>query len=462
MTATYHTVVIGAGITGLVTGYELRKEGFRVKVLEQNSRVGGVIHSNTVDGYLLEYGPNSFQESDETTALINELNLNSELVVADPKMPRYIYFQGSLKSVPLSPPQLIGSDLLSLSGKLRILAELAIGKRKDTLENPEESIASFMRRRLGTQVHDRLVSPFVSGVYAGNTEKLSLEASFPLLAELENKHGSVILGAIKSQKNAAKNGKEKKLAKGLCSFISGLETLPNALARELKDSLTTNSKVLSVNINKESPCYTIKFQVNNSLEEIFTDNLVLATPAYVSANILENQMPKLANELKAIEYVPMVIVHLAISLSDLVKKLYGFGVLIPRSEGIRVLGTIWNSCLFPNRAPKDKILLTNFIGGAHDSEAINLTESELTQILGEELKKILSIKKAPNLVSVYKYQKAIPQYNLGHISRLRVIESELKNQPNLYLTGNYLKGVSVPDCVSRGKQLAINIKTSLK
>ncbi|MBI4853071.1 MAG: protoporphyrinogen oxidase [Acidobacteria bacterium] len=462
MAKKYDVVIVGAGITGLVTAYKLYKEGFRVKVLEQNIRVGGIVQSSNVDGFLLEYGPNSFQESDEINELIKELNLSSELVTADPKMPRYVYFQGKLQPVPLSPPALLSSKLLSLKGKLRILAEPVISKRNNLSEKTEESIASFMRRRLGNEIHDRLVSPFVSGVYAGNTEKLSLQASFPTLAELENKYGSLILGAIKSRNST--ESKEKRLAKRLCSFANGLVTLPQTLAKELidSDSLALNSKMLDLTISKETPYYKIKMKKDNTLDEISTDHLVLATPAYITANFLENYFPKLAIELKAIEYVSMVIVHLSLSLSDLSQELNGFGFLIPRSEGIRLLGEIWSSCLFPNRAPKDKVLLTNFIGGAHDSEAIRLTDLELTKIIGEELKHILKIKVLPNLVNVYRYEKAIPQYNLGHLSRLRIIESELKSQPNLYLASNYLQGVSVPDCVSRGKKLAESIKNSFK
>ena len=456
MLSNYDVVIVGAGITGLVTAYELSKQGLKVKVLEQNQRVGGVIHSVNIDGYLLEYGPNSFQESDEINTLIKELNLSSEFITADPKMPRYVYFQDKLQVAPLSPPALISSKLLSLSGKLRILAEPIISKRTD---KSEESIANFIRRRLGNQVQDRLVSPFVSGVYAGNTEKLSLEASFPALAELENTYGSLILGAIKSRKAVAKESNEKKLAKRLCSFTSGLATLPKALSSQLKEPVTTSCQVLNLTISKESPYYKIKFQVDKLIEQVSTNHLVLATPAYTTASFLENYLPRLANELKAIEYVPMVIVHISLALSDLAKGLNGFGFLVPRSEGIRLLGSIWSSSLFPNRAPNGQALLTNFIGGAHDVKAVELSSKELGQIIGEELKRVLGIKTTPKLVNVHKYQMAIPQYNLGHLSRLEIIESELRSQANLYLASNYLKGVSVPDCVSRGKHLAARIKT---
>jgi oxygen-dependent protoporphyrinogen oxidase len=457
MVETCDVVIIGAGIVGLVTAYELNKQGLKVKLLEESQRVGGVIHSKHIDGYLLEEGPNSFQESDDINTLIKELSLSSELVTADPKMPRYIYFQEKLQAVPLSPPALITSKLISTSGKLRLLAEPFISKKNNLTQ--EESIADFVRRRLGSQIHDRLVSPFVSGVYAGNTEKLSLNASFPFLAELENKYGSLILGGIKSQKeqNSNKKPEEKRLAKRLCSFANGLATLPKALGEKLTNSLITNCKITNLTIHQETPHYKINILSENSHKEIITNKLVLATPAYIAAKLIENYIPNLAKELKAIEYVSMAIVHLSLNLSDLPNNLYGFGVLIPRSEGIRVLGTIWNTSLFPKRSPKEKILLTNFIGGAYDNEAIKLTDTELSQIVGEELKKILGIKAQPTLVNIHRYQKAIPQYNIGHLSRLSIIESELKKQPNLYLTGNYLQGVSVGDCISRGKKLAINI-----
>ncbi len=452
-------VVIGAGITGLTTAYYLKKSGLKICLLEKSNRVGGVIHSNKVDNYLLEYGPNSFQESDEIKELVTELNLNSELAIADSKMPRYVYFQNKLQKVPLSPPALLSSSLISLSGKLRVLAEPFINKYN---KDEEESIASFVRRRLGSEIHDRLVSPFVSGIYAGDTENLSLPASFPLLAKLEKDHRSIILGAIKSSRNKTANKpQEKKLAKRLCSFKKGLSTLPEALANNLKALLKLNATALSIKISQEKPYYQIKFQQDHLTHEITTNCLVLATPAAITANLLENTVPDLASELKAIEYVPIAIVHLSFPISKLDPSLNGFGVLIPRSENFRVLGSIWNSSLFTERSPKDEFLLTNFIGGSKDPNAIFLTDNELGEIVSNEIKTILSTTANPKIISVYKYQKAIPQYTIGHLSRLSRIELALRKYSGLHLASNYLQGVSVPDCVSRGLSLAKTIKDTV-
>lgn len=444
-------VIVGAGITGLVTAYQLTKQNIKVTILEQNTRVGGVINSTRINGYLLEYGPNSFQESDEINQLISELNLTSEFITANPKMPRYVYLNGKLQTVPLSPPALISSKLLSLGGKLRILAEPIISKRKET---KEESIASFVKRRLGPQVHDRLVAPFVSGIYAGNTEELSLAASFPTLATLENNYGSLLIGAIKTARNNKASGK-KPIAKRLCSFADGLATFPQTIANCLKDSLKTNCEILSVSINKEN--YIIKYKQNNMVTEITSKSLVLATPAYTSAKWLSN-FPSLANELLAIKYAPIAVVHLSLPLE---MDLNGFGFLVPRNQGIRLLGSIWSSSLFPNRAPDKEILLTNFIGGSHDEKAVELPDKELGDIVSQEIKSILALKNTPKAISVYKYQKAIPQYTLGHLTRLATIESELNSQPGLYLASNYLQGVSLGDCVSRANKLAITIKDFL-
>lgn len=444
-------VIVGAGITGLVTAYQLTKQDIKLTILEQNTRVGGVINSSKVNGYLLEYGPNSFQESDETNQLISELKLNKELVTANPKMPRYVYLNGKLQAVPLSPPALISSKLLSLGGKLRILAEPIISKRK---EKTEESIASFVKRRLGPQVHDRLVAPFVSGIYAGNTEELSLAASFPTLAALENNYGSLLIGAIKTARNN-KASEKKPIAKRLCSFVDGLATFPKTIASHLKDSLKTNCEILSITISKEN--YIIKYKQNNIVTEITSKCLVLATPAYIAAKWLSN-FSGLANELLAIKYAPIGVVHLSLPLEI---DLNGFGFLVPRNQAIRLLGSIWSSSLFPNRAPDKEILLTNFIGGSHDEKAIELTDKELGDIVSQEIKSILALKNTPKAISVYKYQKAIPQYTLGHLTRLSNIESELKSQPGLYLASNYLQGVSLGDCVSRANKLAITIKNFL-
>jgi protoporphyrinogen/coproporphyrinogen III oxidase len=455
-------IIIGAGITGLVTAYELQKRGLNVLLLERDSEVGGVMRSERRDGYLLEWGPNSYLESEEADRLIQELDLDSKFVTADPKAPRFLYFRGALEPVPMNPIAFFSSRLLSLKGKLRIFAEPFMPARKS---RDEESIASFIRRRIGAEAHDRLVAPFVSGIYAGNTEKLSMAASFPKLAELEDEYGSLIFGAIKSARRKRKEQPakpqqpdgQKRAGKRLCTFIDGLGTLPQTIARRLDDSLINSCEATEITIGSDSPRYRVRFQRGGEVREFSTDRLILATPAPESARLIGSSLPGLATELAAIEYAPMAVVYLSFDQMMLGRPITGFGFLVPRNEGVRLLGSVWNSSLFPARSPEGQLLTTNFIGGAHDTGVVDLSDDQLAGIVSNELRSILRISAEAQVVGVRKIRRAIPQYNIGHVSRVARITEQERAQPGLHLAGNYLQGVSVPDCISRAIKLASTI-----
>jgi protoporphyrinogen/coproporphyrinogen III oxidase len=454
-------IVIGAGITGLVTAYELQKRGLSVSLLERADTVGGVIQSERRDDYLLERGPSSFLESEEALQLIEELGLESSFVAADPKAPRFIYFGSKLEQVPMSPLAFLTTSLLSVKGKLRIFAEPFIPPRRG---EGDESIADFVRRRIGKEGHDRLLAPFVSGVYAGNTEALSMAASFPKMVELESKYGSLVLGAIRSARQKRLEESEKKGSvkrfpggKRLCSFLDGMATLPGALARKLDDSLMTSCKSIDITIGSDSPRYRVRVNQLSENRELSTDTLVLATPATPTAKIIGHKFPSLATELESIEYAPMGIVYLSFDKLEIGRSLDGFGFLVPRNQGVRILGCVWNSSLFPARSPLDRALVTSFIGGAHDRGAVDLTDEELIKIVGGELKSILRTPATPAPVGVWRVRQAIPQYMIGHVARVARIREIEKAQPGLHFAGNYMQGVSVPDCISRAMKLASHI-----
>jgi protoporphyrinogen/coproporphyrinogen III oxidase len=465
----YDAIVVGAGITGLVTAYTLQQQGLKVILIEKDSLVGGVMRSEQQDGFLIERGPNSFLESPEIIDLIAQLNLNEQLVTADPQAPRYIYFQQHLQPVPLSLPAFLTSRLISFRSKLRLLAEPFIAPSTET----EQSIATFVRRRLGPQLHDRLVAPFISGVYAGNTEQLSLSACLPMLADWEKNYGSLFKGGLYSlwaAKSKAAKSTEKPTAatsttaasrrKRLCSFQDGMSTLPLALGAMLaaNNQLWLSCNVNEIRLNAASAGYhlTVTTATNESLN-ISTDHLVLATPLAATKKLLQPVLPTLSNLISAIEYAAINVVHLAFPQSAILHSLTGFGFLIPRSENIRLLGSIWNSSLFPKRAPQGRALFTNFIGGAHDPQAIDLPDATLVKIVETELQQIFATTAPAQLIGLQRWPQAIPQYNLGHIARRQQIMEFLRSQPGLYLAGNYLQGVSVPDCVSRGRQIATHI-----
>ncbi len=458
-----YSIIIGAGISGLVAAHRLKKLGREVLLIESSDRVGGVIQSREAEGFLVESGPNSLRGSHEFLELIDELGLKDDLVTADPRAPAYIYLNHQLHPVPMNPLALIRTKLLSTSAKLRLLREPFIRARR---ESGEESIASFVRRRLGPEVLDHLVAPFLSGVYAGEAEQLSLQACFGKLAEFEAEAGSILRGALRAVRKArAERAQEKKSKPSLrpyrlCSFRRGLQTLPQALARALGDSLLTEAHAIRVNAGKGTNAiarFEVTFEQRGEQKTLSATTLIVATPAYVAAKLLEECAPEVSALVADIPYVPLASVPLGYRQEQVTHRLNGFGVLAPRSAGLRTLGSVWNSSLFPERAPAGWVCLTSFVGGATDWGATGLTDEELIRIVHCDLQRVLGIRGGACRLPVTRHERAIPQYVLGHAARVAKIEAALHNRTGLRLVGNYLRGVSLGDCIKQAEQTAREI-----
>ncbi len=447
----YDSIIIGAGISGLVTGYRLKRLGQNVLVLENSDRIGGSIRTAEAEGYLIEQGPNSARGTHELIDLIEELDLMGELVTAPPRAPAFVYAAGQLHPVPMGPGPLITSKLLSNSAKLGLLGEPFRAGRTET---GEESIASFIRRRLGPQILDRLVAPFLSGVYAGDPEKLSVQACFPRLAEFEASAGSIMRGAIKSAR--ASKGKKEPPKRSLrqyrlCSFRNGLSALPKKLAAALGENLLYQTRVTGIT---KSDSYQVAIERNHESRTLTCSSLILATPAYTAAQLLESVSAEISAWLAEIQYVSLVSVPLAYRKEQLTTQAEGFGFLAPRSEGLRTLGSIWNSSPFSGRAPDDHLITTNFIGGATDPDAIRLSDEDLVGTVHNDLAKVLGISGRPIRLPITRWERAIPQYNLGHAARVSRIDAALKKVQGLHLSGNYLHGISIGDCIKNAESLA--------
>ena len=447
--------MIGAGISGLTCAYALKKSGQNVLLLEASPRPGGVIQSVEENGYLFELGPQSFSATSELAELCQDLQLAEQVLETPRGAPRYILIEGKLVKVPLT-PALLTSGLLSWGTKLTFLRDI-LGKTSPP--ETDESIAAFVRRKFSAQLLDRLVGPFISGIYAGDPEQLSLRAAFPKLYEAEKAAASVIRGGWKLTAKANEQTVTRpRTRQRLLSFRGGNEALVGALAAALGSALRCNVEVSEV--RSAGNKFQIGMQSAAGSEEMTCDRVVLATPTDASAQILRGMVPGASAALESILYAPVAVVSLAYKQQQVARSLSGFGFLAPRSSGLRTLGSVWNSSLFPARAPEGHVLLTNFVGGATDPSATKLSEEELAALVHREIAPILKITGVPEKVRTTRYSRAIPQYNLGHLERLQEIQDSIAQVPRLRLIGNYWKGPAIGACVEQALAVAEEIRIS--
>jgi protoporphyrinogen/coproporphyrinogen III oxidase len=442
-------LVVGGGISGLACVYGLRKRGIEAQVFEAAERPGGVIRSERRDGFLLDFGPQSFSCTSTLRSLCWDLGLGPELVEAPRGSPRYILVGGTLRRVPLNPISLFVSSLLRPNTKWSLARE-PFGK---TQPPPvDESVADFVRRKFSPELLDRLVGPFVSGIYAGDPERLSIRSTFPTLYEAEQAAGSIVRGMFRKQKSS--NAPRERRG-NLMTFREGNETLVRALAVKLGEALCCGAEVRAIHVRQDRGAKNFEATVKraNQEQKVIVDRLILATPTNVTARLLAQMIPEIEPLLSEIEYSPVAVVSLGYRRGDVGHPLNGFGFLVPRSEGLRVLGTVWNSSLFPKRAPRGYVLLTSFVGGATDPAAMSLSQENLVALVHREIAPVLKINEKPVMSSVRTYARALPQYNLGHADRLASIAKLVARVPNLRLVGNYLRGPSIGACVEQALEI---------
>lgn len=432
------TVIIGGGISGLVRGHALVSRGEEVTVLEASDRPGGVARTERADGFLMELGPNTVRPTPQLWGLVQRLGLSESALLADPRLPRYIEFEGTLHALAPGPRTLLQTRLLSVRAKLRLLREPFVPAGRD----PRESVHDFFARRLGPEVAQRLAAPFVSGIWAGDATRLSAAASFPVLVRWEREHGSLLRGAFASRPRRPKGEPPKaKPPRGLLSFREGIETFPRALGARLGSRLQTGVSVRAI-----APAGQ-RWRVETERGPLDADRVVVATTAAEAARLLEPLDPEAARGLAAISQPPLAVLHLSWPSAAFSKPLGGFGHLVVPAPGHRLLGAVWSSCLFANRSPEGQTLLTVFAGGARDPEAAALPDASLIDLAGRELGSVLGVREAPRLLRVTRYARAIPQYDLDHESRIRALERVESRLPGLCFIGNYRGGISVGDVV---------------
>lgn len=440
--------VIGGGIAGLTAAYELHRRGIPVQVLEATSGTGGMIRSERVDGYLVEHGPNSLRDTNDLLpTTIDHLGIRNRVTDASAEArKRFVVKEGSPEPLPMSPMSFLTTSLLSMKGKARLLMEPFV--KAGGMAN--ESVAEFVERRLGSEILDYAVDPFVGGIFAGDPADLSVQHAFEKLHDMEAEHGSLFRGMIHAKRNRSDDTPQKR---SIYSFEDGLETLPNALHDALGSRVQVNAPVTSMRLDDQQ--WHVATQTSDGVTEMhFFDAVISTIPLHRLSSIDFNASVDLT-AFNGVPYPPVSVMALGFDRGDVSHPLDGFGMLVPKVEdAFSILGTLFSSTLFPGRAPKDKVLLTTFVGGSRQPELGRAETSELRSTVLQDLRELLGVTGQPSFVRHIQWPRAIPQYTRDHGSIQSLIKRLETRHPGLFLAGNYRTGISVGDAMQSGVDAA--------
>jgi oxygen-dependent protoporphyrinogen oxidase len=458
-------VIAGAGIAGLSIAWALRRRDptLEIVMLERSPRTGGNIHTEQIDGYVCEAGPDGFLDNAPATLkLVEEIGLSSRLLPSnDAARKRYIVHRGRLCEVPLSVGAFLKTPLLSPAGKLRLALEPFAPRRREA----EESIHEFARRRIGEQAASVFVDPMVSGIFAGDAGALSLRACFPRMWEFEEKHGGLVRAMLATRRSRQRGAPVGAPGGRLTSFVGGMSDLPGALTRALGSAVRTSTPIVSIVQRHPLALGTAaeRYSVVTPDERIDADAVVLSGPAGESATVLQMLDPVLAANLQSIPTAPIAVVCLGYDEARISAQcaLDGFGFLVARGKGSRILGALWETSIYRHRAPAGKALLRLMIGGATDRQAAALPDRELLGIARRDLARIMGLTAAPEFVRVIRHARGIPQYVRGHLDRLHQIDTLLQAHPGLFVAGNSYRGVSINACIADADRVADSVLGSL-
>jgi len=456
-------VIIGGGISGLAVAHflGLHQKPDSWELWEASDRLGGTIGTDRAEGYSIDWGPNGFLDREPLTLqLVNEIGLSGSLEPANEKAEnRFIVKNGRMHPVPLTLLKMITTGLLSPLGKARVFAEPFIPRRRD---DGDESVFDFAARRIGRAAAETFVDPMVSGVFGGLARELSLPACFPIMREMELRHGGLVKGMIARQleKRRARKGTGSVKSGGpagpggrLTSFKGGLDLLVQRLHERLLPVIKMNRSVCGIARLEDS--WEITDEIGHRVR---TKRVVVACPTYASARIFREFDLELAQAFDAIPYASIVVVATGHKREDVHHPLDGFGFLIRRSEGLRTLGSIWTSSIFMDRAPDRCVQFRSMLGGAGDPGIMGLSDNDLWATLRRELDALIGIRRDPVLMRIYRWQRGIPQFTLGHRERRARLEQLTARHPGLFLVGNSYYGVGLNDCVKMAQSVAKEIR----
>lgn len=447
-------LVIGGGISGLTAAYTALRAGLEVTVLEAGPAPGGKVRSSVESGYTLDWGPNGFITNvPDTLELVDALGLRDALQpAADAAERRYLYAGGDLRPIPTGPGAFVRSELLSPPGKLRVLSELVYARAVKR----EESVHDFMARHFGFEAARVFAGPFVQGICAGDARQVSLDAMFPRLRQLESSHGSLLRGLAAARSAAREDARALETRAGrLTSFRQGgVQRLIDALAEVLGERVRTGARVTALRREPGRDGRGVEVELDDG-GTLTSDAVVLATPAYVSAELLAPLAPDASSALQAIRYVDVHVLGFGFDRIDVPYPLDGFGFLVPRGGRVRVLGVLWSSVLFPDQAPEGKVGLRILAGGSLDPGFSNLRDDDALAVARRDLEATMGIVAEPEYQRLIRWPRAIPQLELGHLGHVsRARQAVVRALPGVRLAGNYLDGVGLNDAVRTARTAA--------
>ncbi|MCH8157802.1 MAG: protoporphyrinogen oxidase [Nitrospinae bacterium] len=459
-------VIVGGGIAGLAAAYRIQEEITRgapieCVLLDSAEKFGGKISTMRFDGFIVERGPDSFiSQKPQAIELCRKIGLADRLTGTNPDHTRtYVYVNKKLVTMPdglslMIPTKFmpfIFSPLFSLSGKIRMGLDLVIPKKSD---DSDESLASFMRRRMGEEALRKMAEPMLAGIYASDPETMSINSTFPMFVQTERKYRSLILGMLARKRQQAAS---RSAASGSPAASSLFMTLKNGLDEmvemlvEKSSSIRFQKKTGVANLARSGNGWRLTLDDGDTMS---ADAVMLATPANISARLAEQSAPKVTELLNRIRYVSTATVSIAYKKEGFPHSLDGFGFVVPRTEGRRILACTWTSSKFPARVPEGYVMLRCFVGGALQEGLAEQDEDAIALMVREELREIMGIDCEPEFIKVFHNRKANVQYHVGHAALIDSVWSELKSVPGLYLAGSAYTGIGIPDCIRDGTQTA--------
>lgn len=439
-------IIVGAGIAGLTVAYELQKKGIPYQILEAGDKAGGVIRSLHIDGYELDAGPNSIGATPDTLSFLTEIGLKDVVMEASAASKnRFLVRNGQLHGISPNPVKIISSKYVSSGAKWRLFTE---SFRKADKTTQEESVSSFVTRRFGAEIMEYVFEPVLSGIYAGNPDKLSIQEVLPILPKWEKTYGSVTKGMMKSKSEMG--------GRKIVAFKGGNQVLPEKLVSLLNTPLKLGAKVTGV--TKGATDYIVQYEEHGQTQMLNAKQVIFTTPSYATAGAITTLDVDLSATLKDLHYPHMGVLHLGFGKEAKEKIPEGFGFLVPHAEHKHFLGAICNSAVFPSRAPEGKVLFTVFVGGAQQEslfEEMGATHLQATVV--KEFMELLGLTTPPELQKFSEWQKAIPQLNVGFAATREKIKTFEKQYPGIIIAGNYVTGVSIPGIIAAAKGIAEKI-----